>query len=194
MDVMPTTIKTPWYKNNKIVTVKTNEMVVYRIIPHSLVSGSNKRLWRSIHKMYEMYESVGSRLERERFKFRFREKDYFWFDVVFRQVAGNRKIEFYVSTTEYQATKLKRKIENKMDVTLKEASIEDIQIPVENTVIQELKYLKHDIFSLNTNSNEKQTPISSILNTAEELQFDGDMARLSICNEVEDRNMRPTLR
>lgn len=187
MDVMPTVIKTPWYQNNKIVTVQTNEMVVYRIIPHSLVSGSNKRLWRSIHKMYEMYESVGSRLERDRFKFHFREKDYFWFDVIFRQVEGKRKIEFYVSTTEYQAVKLKRKIENKMDVTLKEASINDLQIPKENTVVQELKYLKHDIFSLNTNSNEKQTPISSILNTVEELQFDGDMARLSICNEVEDR-------
>lgn len=179
----------PWYekKKLKIVTTKTNEMVVFRIIPHSIVANNNKRLWRSIHKMYEMYESVGSRLDRDGFKFHFREKDYFWFDVVFRQVAGKRKIEFYVSTSEFQAVKLKRKIENKMDVTLKEVPITDIQVPLENTVIQELKYLKHDIFSLNTNANEKQTPISSILNTVEDLQFDGDMARLSICNEVEDR-------
>jgi len=162
-------------------------MVVYRIIPHSIVANNNKRLWRSIHKMYEMYESVGSRLDRDGFKFHFREKDYFWFDVVFKQIDGKRKIEFYVSTTEYQAIKLKRKIENKMDVTLKEVPITDLQIPVENTVVQDLKYLKHDIFSLNTNANEKQTPISSILNTVEELQFDGDMARLSICSEVEDR-------
>ncbi|MGE6488484.1 ATP-binding protein [Paenisporosarcina sp. NPDC076898] len=188
MDAIPVIIKRPWYrKKMKIVTVATNEVVVYRIIPHSIVANNNKRLWRSIHKMYEMYESVGSRRERDGFKFHFREKDYFWFDVIFRQINGQRKIEFYVSTTEFQAVKLKRKIENKMDVTLKVVPISALQIPVENTVIQELRYLRHDIFSLNTNANEKQTPISSILNTVEDLQFDGDMARLSICNEVESR-------
>ncbi|PEE25949.1 hypothetical protein, partial [Bacillus toyonensis] len=84
-------------------------------------------------------------------------------------------------TSEYQATKLKRKLENKMSVTIKEASLEQIQVPEENTIIQELKYLKHDIFSLNTNANEQKTPIAAVMNTIDELQFDGDFARLSVC-------------
>jgi hypothetical protein len=188
MDAIPTIIKTPWYKPKlDIVTVQTNEMVVYRITPHSIVANNNKRLWRSIHKMYEMYESASSRRDRKGIKFQFREKDYFWFDVIFRQVKGKRKIEFYVSTTEFQAVKLKRKIENKMDVTLTLVPISDLHVPKENTIVQELTYLRHDIFSMNTNAEKNQTPISSILNTVEDLQFDGDMARLSICNEVEDR-------
>lgn len=190
-----TKIKGLWI-NKKIKTVaklkdyykyKKNDMVVFRITPHAGVTNNNKRLWKAIYKMYEMYEGKGSRIERDRFKFTFREKDYFWFDVVFRQVNGQKKVEFYVSTSEYQATKLKRKLENKMKVTIEKADIKDIEIPKDNTIIQELKYLKHDIFSLNTNTNDNQTPISSIMNTLDELQHDGDFARLSICNEAENR-------
>ncbi|TQR14613.1 ATP-binding protein [Psychrobacillus lasiicapitis] len=163
-------------------------MVVYRIIPHSDVANNNKRLWRSIYKMYEMYEKQSSRMERNRFKLTYRKKDYFWFDVIFKMEGGKKKIEFYIATTEFQAKKLKRKIENKMSVTITEASINDLYVPEENTVVQEMKYLKHDIFSLNSNSNETKTPIANVLNTLDELQFDGDIARLSIAAEVENRS------
>jgi hypothetical protein len=187
-------VKRPWF-NRKIKTIKWNDffeieenkMIVYRIIPHTGVTNNNKRLWRAIYKMYEMYEGIGTRVECDGFKFIYREKDYFWFDVVFKQVKGERKIEFYVATSEYQALKLKRKLENKMDVTIQEASIDDLQIPIENTLVQDLKYLKHDVFSVNTNITESKTPIASILNTVDELQYDGDIARLSICNEAENR-------
>jgi hypothetical protein len=187
-------INGPWL-NRKIKTIKwddffeikRNKMVVFRIIPHADVTNNNKRLWRAIYKMYEMYESPISRLERNGFKITYREKDYFWFDVIFRQVNGEKKVEFYMATSEYQAQKLKRKIENKMSVTITEASIDDLQIPVENTIVQEMRYLKHDIFSLNTNSNDVKTPIANILSTIDELQFDGDFARLSICAEAENR-------
>mgnify|MGYP005748441213 CR=1 FL=1 len=180
-------VKTKSIKWNDFFEVEKNKMVVYRIVPHAGATNNNKRLWRSIYKMYEMYESPGSRLERDGLKFRYREKDYFWFDVIFKQVDNEKKIEFYVSTSEYQALKLKRKLENKMNVTITEASIDDLRIPEENTIIQEMRYLKHDIFSMNTNTNDNKTPIASILNTVDELQNDGDMARLSICNEAEDR-------
>jgi len=187
-------VRKPWF-NKKITSIKwsdffqleQNKMVVYRIIPHANVANNNKRLWKALYKMYEMYESPGSRLERDGFKFRYREKDTFWFDVIFRQVNGQKKIEFYVSTSEFQARKMKRKLENKMHVTIKEASLEDVQIPTENTLIQEMKYLQHDIFTLNTNTTDTKTPISNIMNTLDELTFDGDMARLSICTEAENR-------
>ncbi|MGE7839629.1 ATP-binding protein [Lysinibacillus sp. NPDC093712] len=176
------------FKSSNYFKYVRNNMIVYRIIPHADVTVNNKRLWRALHKMYEMYEKRGTRLEREGFKFTFREKDLFWFDVLFKQRDGNKSVEFYVATSEYQAQKLKRKIENKMSVTFTEASIEDIHIPNENTIVQELRYLKHDIFSLNHNANDTKTPIGNLLNVIEELQFEGDTARLSICNEVENRN------
>ncbi|MRB37139.1 ATP-binding protein, partial [Bacillus thuringiensis] len=138
-------------------------------------------------KMYEMYESMGSRIERKGITFHYREKDYFWFDVIFKQEKGQKKIEFYVATSEYQALKLKRKLENKMSVTIKEAEISDLQISNENTIVQEMRYLKHDIFSLNTNSNDTKTPIGNILSVIDELSYDGDICRLSICNEAENR-------
>lgn len=187
-------VKGPWFtkkiqsiKWDDFFEVQKNKTVVYRIIPHADVTNNNKRLWKSIHKMFEMYDGVGTRLERKGFKFTYREKDLFWYDIIFRQVNGQKKIEFYVATSEYQAKKLKRKIENKMSVTIKEASMDQLQIPKENTIVQELKYLKHDVFSLNTNSTDTKTPIAGIMNTLDELQFDGDMARLSICSEVENR-------
>ncbi|HFJ9472632.1 TPA: ATP-binding protein [Bacillus paranthracis] len=185
--------KKKWWKRTETISwsdffqVEQNKMVVYRIIPHSNVTNNTRRLWKAIYKMYEMYESPGTRIERDGLRFVYREKDLFWFDVIFKQEDGQKKIEFYVSTSEYQATKLKRKLENKMSVTIKEASLEQIQVPEENTIIQELKYLKHDIFSLNTNMNEQKTPIAAVMNTIDELQFDGDFARLSICNEAENR-------
>lgn len=185
--------KKKWWKRTETIAwsdffqTQQNKMVVYRIIPHSNVTNNTRRLWKAIYKMYEMYESPGTRLERDGLRFVYREKDLFWFDVIFKQEDGQKKIEFYVSTSEYQATKLKRKLENKMSVTIKEASLEQIQVPEENTIVQELKYLKHDIFSLNTNANEQKTPIAAVMNTIDELQFDGDFARLSICNEAENR-------
>ena len=175
-------------KKGVSISYKHNEMVVYQIIPHSDVANNNKRLWRTIYKMYELYERPGARIERDGFKFTYREKDAFWFDVVFRQKDGKKSVEFYVATSEFQAVKLKRKIENKMNVTIKEANIEDLQVPKENTIVQELRYLKHDIFSLNSNTSEVKTPISNLLNTVDELFVDGDMARFSVCAEAENRN------
>lgn len=183
-----TTVNLPRIKLANFYSYQRNPIVVYRITPHADVTNNNKRLWRSIYKMYEMYESPGSRRERNGFKFTFREKDYFWFDVIFRQVKGKKSVEFYVATSEYQAQKLKRKIENKMSVTFTEATIDDLRVPTDNTVVQELRYLKHDIFSMNTNSNDVKTPIANVLSVIDELQYDGDVARLSVCNEAENRN------
>ena len=99
----PKKIKKSWFKRKEIYSLKQflqvekNKMVVYRIIPHADVSNNTKRLWRAIYKMYEMYESMGSRIERKGITFHYREKDYFWFDVVFKQKKGQKKIEFYVA-------------------------------------------------------------------------------------------------
>jgi len=138
--------------------------------------------------MYEMYEAPQTRLERDGFKLTLREQDAFWFDVIFRQVDGRRQIDFYVATSAYQAKKLKRKIENKMAVTFTEATIDELHMPAENTLVQELRYLKHDIFTLDTNTHDVKTPIANVLATVDDLVYDGDTARLSVCNYAENRN------
>jgi hypothetical protein len=71
--------------------VEKNKLVVYRIIPHAAATNNNKRLWRAIHKMYEMYESPGNRIERDGFKLHYRQKDLFFYDVIFRQEKGITK-------------------------------------------------------------------------------------------------------
>lgn len=189
-------VKRPWYKKKfKIEAVKLenyyeyveNKMITYQVIPHTKITGHNKRLWNTIHKMYAIYGGLKERVKFERFKVYHREKDYFWYDIVMRQEGDRKKIEFYVSTSEFLSVQLKRKIENMMQVTLKEVSVDKVKIPEENTDVREVKYVRHDIFSLNTHVTERQTPIASILNTVEELQDDGDMVRFSVCNEVEGR-------
>lgn len=180
--------KTKTIKWSDFFEREKNKMVTYRIIPHADVTNNNKRLWKAIHKMYEMYASPFNRLDKAGMKFTYREKDFFWYDVVFRMKGGRKRIEFYVSTSTYQGEKLKKKLENKMKITIVEADSKRLEVPKENTIIQELRYLKHDIFTLNTNSNDTKTPIYSILSAVDDLQEDGDFARLSICNEAETRS------
>src|SRR5690606_4433880 len=124
----PEIIKVPWWKSSKIISVDyiENQMVVWRVVPHANVAANTKRMWRNIHKMYEMYASPLSRIERDGFKFRYRAKDSHWIDVVFRQVEGKKKSEFYIATTEFLADKLNRRLENMMHVTLEEASLSNI--------------------------------------------------------------------
>lgn len=172
----------------KFFTFQKNNIVTYKITPHADIANNNKRLWYTLYKMYELYEKPSSRLERNGLRLTLRQKDFFWFDVVFKQEEGEKSISFYVSTSEYQAEKLKRKLENKMSATFVEVSAEEMNIPFENTVVKEMRYQKHDIFSLNTNTQEVKTPIGNVLNAVEDLTHDGDMARLSICAEVENRN------
>lgn len=170
---------------------KENKMVVYRIIPHtSVTNNTNRKIWRILHKLYEVYDSPSARLDikfKGGFKISYREKDTIWFDIVFRQVEGEKKVEFYVSTTELWAKKFREVIEDRMKVTIEETSIDDLQVPQENTVIQELKYIRHDIFSMNTNATEQTSPISSVLSALDDVTFNGDYARLSIAAETMSR-------
>jgi hypothetical protein len=57
-------------------------------------------------------------------------------------------------------------------------------VPKRDTLVSEIRYTKHDIFSLNTNQNEVETPIASIMNVIDELQEDGEFARVSFCLEA----------
>lgn len=190
----PKVIKRPWYKKKPkvevlkdIYTYEENNLITFKVVPHTIVKNDTERLWKSIHKMYEMYESTGSRFERNGFKFRMREKDYFWFDIVMRIENNRRHIEFYITTSEFQADKLKKRLEANIHVTITQVEDESFTLPDDNTIIQDVKYMRHDIFSLSTKSSERQTPISPILSTIDELENNGDIAMLSICNEVESR-------
>src|SRR5690606_6518252 len=111
-----------------VFTYQGNKMVTFKIVPHTMVSNTTQRLWRAVHKMYEMYESTGSRLERDKFRLTLREKDLFWYDIVFKQIKGNKRIEFFVTTTEFQAVKLKRRLEDNMDITVVEADADELHI------------------------------------------------------------------
>lgn len=126
-------------------------MKTYRIIPHSGITNHNRRLWRSIH-------TIGEKVQ---------------YDIVME----HKKIEFYITGSD----RLKRKLENKLAVTLTEAELPDI-----TGQVQEIRYLKHDIFSLNTNASESQTPLSSILNASDDL-MEGETARLSFSLMPEPR-------
>jgi hypothetical protein len=68
---------------------QSNKMVTFRITPRlSVTNNQNSRMWRMLHKMYEVYEAMPTRIKREGFKFTLREKDTIWYDVIFRQERG----------------------------------------------------------------------------------------------------------
>jgi hypothetical protein len=67
-----------------------NEMVTYRIKPHANVTNNNKRLWLAIHHLYEIYQPLTTRREKW-YSTQYREKDYFWYDVIFGRRTDRRK-------------------------------------------------------------------------------------------------------
>ncbi|MDR4318658.1 AAA-like domain [Niallia circulans] len=166
-----------------------NEMITYRITPHSNVTNNqNAKMWRVLHKMYEIYDRMPTRLTREGFRFTMREKDTIWFDVVFRQVAGVKSVEYYVSTSQIWAKKFREIVENFMHVTVEVADKSALVVPAGNEVtLNELRLARHDIFALQTNAAEQTSPVASILTALDDIAEDGDYARLSVCSETLDR-------
>ncbi|MFJ5716505.1 ATP-binding protein [Neobacillus sp. NPDC093127] len=164
-------------------------MVTYRIIPHmSVTNNSNSKMWRVLHKMYEVYNKIPSRISRKGFKFTYREKDTIWFDVIFKQENNEKRVEFYVSTSEIWAKKFREILENYMKVTVEEVEIKALEVPSSsNAVLQEIRLSRHDIFSLRVNATEQTTPIASLLTALDDIAMDGDFARLSVCAETYDR-------
>jgi hypothetical protein len=160
-----------------------NEMVTFRVIPHiSVTNNTNAKLWRVLHKMYEIYDRLPNRITREGFTFTVREKDTIWFDMVFHK----GKIEFYVSTSQLWAKKLREVIENRLKVTIEEAELSALEVPTSANVY-DVRFARHDIFSLNIDHREQTSPIAGIMSALEDVQDEGDFARLSVCAETMDR-------
>lgn len=164
-------------------------MVTFKIKPHiSVTNNSNAKMWRILHKMFEIYNSIPTRFSKEGFTFTYREKDQIWFDVIFRQENDKKQIEFYVSTSKLWAKKFKEILENYMKVTVEEVETNPLEIPAHNEIVlQEMRLSKHDIFSLGVRASEQTSPIASILTALDDISMDGDFARLSVCAETFDR-------
>lgn len=164
-----------------------NTVVTYKLTPNiSLQNNQNHKMWRMISKMYEVYESAPSRITRNGFHFTYREKDNIWFDTIFRQVDGKKTIEFYVSTSETMAKKLRDVIEQYMKVTVEQVEMDVLAVPEKSNLV-EMELARHDIFSLRSNATEQTSPIGSIMNALNDIEEDGDIARLSVCTELMNR-------
>ncbi|MDX5474494.1 MAG: ATP-binding protein [Bacillaceae bacterium] len=186
------------WTNREIKTIKwsdffqvtPNNYKTFRLVPHTNMSNAqNRHLWNSLHKAYELYHSLQSRIDvtvKEGLKVTFRPKDYIWFDMILKNTKEGKVVEFFLSTTETMAKKMKGIVENKWNATLEEVKSDAIKVEFKNTDIYELKYAHHDIFSLNTNHEHQNTPIGTLLNSMDEME-EGDFARISICNERESR-------
>jgi hypothetical protein len=162
-----------------------NEIVTYRMIPHiSVTNNQNAKMWRVLHKMYEIYDRMPDRLSRDGFRFTLREKDAIWFDVVFRPGC----VEYYVSTTEIWAKKFRELVENYMRVTVEQVDRQCLAVPTDNHLtLHELRLARHDIFALTTNASEQTSPVASILTALDDIGEEGDYARLSVCAETMSR-------
>ncbi|MBT2727807.1 ATP-binding protein [Bacillus sp. ISL-75] len=176
-------------KLSEYFAYQQNKMVTYRIVPHtSVTNNSNSKMWRVLHNMYEIYDKMPSRISRQGFKYTYREKDTVWFDVIFKQEKDEKRIEFYVSTTEIWVKKFREILGNYMKVTVEEVETKVLEIPnSDKVVLQEIRLSRHDIFSLRVNSTEQTSPIASLLTALDDISMDGDFARLSICTETYDR-------
>ncbi|MGM0904282.1 MAG: ATP-binding protein [Bacillota bacterium] len=173
-------------KLSEYFAYQRNTIVTYRLVPHiSVTNNQNAKMWRVLHKMYEIYDAMPARISRDGFRFTLREKDAIWFDAVFRLVDGHKTVEYYVSTTEIWAKKFREIIENYMRVTVETVETEALAVPDgQHVELQEIRLARHDIFALNTNATEQTSPVASILSALDDVSEDGDFARLSVCAET----------
>lgn len=172
-------------KLSEYFSIQKNEMVTYKITPNiSLSNNQNAKMWRMLHKIYEVYESPLSRISRNGIKFSFRERDTIWYDVVFKYTNGKRVVEFYLSTPKIWSVKLREVIENYMKVTVEEVDTSSILIPAGDIKLSEICLQRHDVFSLRTNASEQTSPIGAVMNTLNDISEEGDFARLSVCTEA----------
>lgn len=164
--------------------IQRNRMVTFRIIPHvSVTNNTNAKLWRMLHKMYEIYDGVKSRTDVKGWRINMREKDTIWYDVVFQP----NSIQFYVSTTELWAKKLRELFSNYMRVTIEEVEASELTLPPGDVTMSEVRLARHDIFALDTKQSEQTSPIATILSALNDVTDEGDYARLSVCAEVVSR-------
>lgn len=164
-----------------------NEMILLRITPDRSVSNNqNRKLWRIIHEMLAMDHSLKRRVEKDGFHFRYRKRDQVGFDVVARCEEGKRSVEFYMFVPAvYERTFTQKLFDRHPHITVEPVPIETIQVPNDSDII-EYRYTAHDIFALRCDDREQSTPISSVLNTAYDLQ-DGDFMRLSVMAQRVER-------
>lgn len=163
-------------------------MTLFRIIPDRSVSNNqNRKFWRLIHELLSLDHPLRSRLARDGMTFRYRFRDVIWFDVVMKAKNDTRKVEFYICVPEKFARTVKQKLTDKHpQITVEEVPLDNTCIP-ETAEITEYRYTKHDILSLRCDDREQESPISSIINAAYDMQ-DGDFVRLSVGMERVDRN------
>jgi hypothetical protein len=172
-------------KLSEYFSLQKNKMITFKITPNISVSNNqNHKMWRMLHKLYEVYEATPSRITRNGFHFTYRERDNIWFDTVFRQKDGKKSVEFFISTTEIWAKKLRETIENYMKVTIEEVEVSSFSVPEGDIKLREINLARHDIFSLQTDAREQTAPVSSIMSTLNDITSDGDFARLSVCTEA----------
>lgn len=178
------------------VTVIEPKMVLFRITPDkSVTNNQNKKTWRLIHELLGMDHSFKTRFERQGWRFNYRIRDYIYFDIVGKGAAIERdtgetelvrEVNFYMCVPELFAKSIKQKLNDRFpQMTIEPADLKEVEIPT-TADVTEYRYKRHDIFSLKANDTEQTTPISSLINTAYDLQTD-DFLRLSVKAERVDR-------
>lgn len=171
-------------KLSEYFAIQRNRMVTFRITPHiSVTNNSNAKLWRMLHKMYEIYDSLPARTEFKNWRINVREKDTIWYDVVFRP----HSIQFYVSTTEIWAKKLRELFGHYLRATIEEVDSAELALPTGDAIISEVRLARHDIFALDTKQSEQTSPIATIMGALNDITDEGDFARLSVCVETMSR-------
>lgn len=165
-------------------SLQRNEMVTFKLTPHvSVTNNTNAKLWRMLHKMYEVYDGVKSRTDLSKWRVNIREKDTIWYDVVFR--AG--KVEFYVSTSAIWAKKLRETLAQYVKATVEEVDGSVLSVPQGDAIVSELQLARHDIFSLDVRQSEQTSPIAAVMSTLNDVTESSDYARLSVCVDVMNR-------
>lgn len=158
-----------------------NTRMTYQITPHkSVLNSQNRRLWAITHELLAMYAPLSKRSRREATAVSVRDCDDIWWIVRMSCEGDKRTIGFYLSITETFDEVFKLRLANHEQWrhnTLTACEESATRVEEKDTSVSEIRLLRDNMFSLQTNHAEQTSPIRNLLDVVHQLK-DGDTAQI----------------
>ena len=155
------------------ISLENNKFTIFQLIPHKNLKNYNNE------KLFNGFSDYGyrffKRVKYENKKILISNLEF----IDFKMYLTNKNISFFISCSTNMRDYVKSKIESSWDhVTVKELECYPFSIDEKKTIISEMIYKKHDIFSLRIDK-DITFPLRSIFNIVNEFN-DTDSALINI--------------
>jgi hypothetical protein len=181
----------------KFIRYEKPERAIVRIIPHhSVVNNTTRRLQSMLYDLFNARPGKWPWQHKKGWYIAIRPTPEFWWVVKMGAEPGEdpdgegkKRIEFYISMPKEFLDPFKTKFNNFegwRKCTLEEVPVEELTFPDDQDTDQfKLKYARHDIFALDYDYAQQNTPVRDLLNVTNELKAGESVDLFVRCEPME---------